>query len=249
MTEHIRRTRFPNREVAGAQLAVELQEKVQLASPFVLALPRGGVPVAIEVARQLRAPMDVFVVRKVGVPHSPELGMGAVAEGGTVVADDRVRRMLGISEEVFEHVAALEREEVERRVRRYRRGRDLIDFSGRDVVVVDDGLATGVTAEAALRALQERGVRRLVLAAPVCATETAHKLGQLADSVVCLLTPEKFRAVGLWYDRFDQLSDREVIEMLEAVVPSNGRPGGPARYGSPRGPGGHPAGPSGTSAN
>ncbi|HXH56534.1 phosphoribosyltransferase [Iamia sp.] len=185
------------------------------ADAVVLALPRGGVPVGFEVATALRAPLDVFVVRKVGAPHQPEMGIGAVAEGGTEVVDRRLLRAVGVSDETFAELADRERVELQRRVTRYRGARPLPDVAGRDVVLVDDGLATGVTAEAALLALRAGGPRALHLAVPACAAESAERLRQIADDVVCVTTPSAFRAVGEWYDVFDQTTDDEVTELLE----------------------------------
>lgn len=207
--------RFPDRTQAGRQLGAVLAD-LDLSAPVVLALPRGGVPVAFEVAAQLEAPLEVFVARKVGAPGHPEFGIGAIAEGddpGGVVVDEEALRVLGVRRERFDALAAHERIELERRVWHYRGDRPLPPLDGREVIVVDDGLATGVTAEAALRALRLRRTRRLLLAVPVCAPDTALRLGTLAE-VVCLSRPPDFRAVGRWYERFDQTTDAEVIDLL-----------------------------------
>jgi putative phosphoribosyl transferase len=206
--------RFRDRVEAGQRLATVLADR-SFADAVVLALPRGGVPVGFEVATALRAPLDVFVVRKVGAPHQPEMGIGAVAEGGTEVVDRRLLRAVGVSDETFAALADRERVEMQRRVTRYRGARPLPDVAGRDVVLVDDGLATGVTAEAALLALRTSGPRALHLAVPACAAESAERLRQIADDVVCVTTPSAFRAVGEWYDVFDQTTDDEVTELLE----------------------------------
>lgn len=204
---------FRNRHDAGQRLAAALVTE-GLDHPVVLALPRGGVPVAYEVAVALGAPLDVFVARKVGAPGHPEFGIGAVAEGGFQVVDRRAVDGLGVSDAQFAELARRERHELGRRVRAYRADRALPELSGRDVVLVDDGLATGVTAEAALGALRARGPRRLVLAVPACAPDTAQRLRDIADAVVCVVAPESFSAVGQWYERFDQTSDAEVLDLL-----------------------------------
>jgi predicted phosphoribosyltransferase len=204
---------FRDRTDAGQQLALDLLDR-HLLSPIVLALPRGGVPVAFEVAAQLDAPLEVFVVRKVGAPLQPEYGIGAVAEGGSVVVDRQAVRALGLSAEALDRLVDAESKEVERRVRLYRGERALPELAGRDVIVVDDGLATGVTAEAALVALRAHHPRSLVLAAPVCAVDTALRLRGKADEVVCTDEPKLFGAVGWFYERFDQTSDDEVLALL-----------------------------------
>ena len=205
--------RFLDRADAGRRLG-ERVRALGLADPVVLGLPRGGVPVAYEVAAALGAPLDVFVARKVGAPGQPEYGVGAVAEGGAGVANDAALRALRIAPEEFAALAAGERAELARRVARYRGDRPLTPVEGRDVVLVDDGLATGVTAEAALVALRERAPRRLVLAAPVCAPDTAARLRGLADDIVCVTAPARFAAVGQWYDDFRQTGDDEVLALL-----------------------------------
>ena len=209
--------RFRDRHDAGRQLAERLRQET-FVDPIVLALPRGGVPVGYEVAKALGAPLDVFVARKVGSPYQPEFGIGAVAEGGSAVRDDEALRVLRLSAAAFDRLVAAERVELERRVQRYRSGRALPPLQGRAVILVDDGLATGVTAEAALRALAALEPGRLVLAAPACAPDTANRLQTLADEVVCLLAPENFSAVGQWYEHFGQTSDEEVVRLLDEVA-------------------------------
>lgn len=223
--------RFSDRVEAGSALAVRLRG-LGLADPVVLALPRGGVPVAEVVARALDAPLDVLLVRKVGAPHQPELGVGAIAEGGTLVVHRRTLDALGIGDADLRHGVEAERRELERRQERYRAGREPLDVRGRDVVVVDDGLATGVTAEAALRDVLARAPRSLTLAVPVCAGETADRLGEVADHVVCALVPPALRSVGEWYERFDQTSDEEVVRILDRSGPGSGPHAGPADAGS-----------------
>jgi len=203
---------FRDRSDAGRRLAVDLAG-VGLVEPVVLALPRGGVPVGFEVAGRLKAPLDVFVARKIGAPGQPEFGIGAVAEGGVAVSTSAVGQ-LGISSAQFQALAAAEHVDVDRRVERYRPGRECLDISGRDAVLVDDGLATGVTAEAALHALRARHPRRLLLAVPVAAPEAVDRLRPLTEGVVCVELPGDLRAVGDWYHDFRQTSDEEVIELL-----------------------------------
>lgn len=205
--------RFRDRRDAGLQLAARLQEQAPH-DPVVLALPRGGVPVAAEIAHTIGAPLDVLVVRKVGAPQHKEFGIGAVAEGGVTIRDEAAMRMVGVSADRFEQLAADERCELERRVLLYRGDRALPDLTDRDVVLVDDGLATGVTAEAAIVAVQSLGARRVVLAAPVSAADTASRLSAKAD-VVCLVAPARFSAVGEWYEDFDQTTDSEVLDLLD----------------------------------
>ncbi len=205
--------RYANRRDAGQRLGERLGS-LGLVEPVVLGLPRGGVPVAFEIARRLDAPLDVLVARKVGAPGHRELGIGALAEGGQRVVNAEAMAALALSAEAFERLAVAEQEELERRVLRYRGDRSLPDVAAHDVVLVDDGLATGVTAEAALLSLRQRGARRVVLAVPVSSPGTARRLGALADQVVSLLTPPDLRAVGLWYDDFDQTSDEEVRDLL-----------------------------------
>jgi putative phosphoribosyl transferase len=208
---------FLDRRDAGRRLADRVRG-LDLHDVLVLALPRGGVPVAFEVATALGAPLEVFVARKVGAPGHPERGIGAVAEGGGQVVDRSALRPLGLSNDQFGELAVAEMRELDRRVQHYRRGRVLPDLAPRDVVLVDDGLATGVTAEAAMRALRNRHPRRLVLAAPVCAPGTAARLRVVADEVVCVLEPEPFFAVGRWYRDFRPTDDAEVLALLDRAA-------------------------------
>ncbi|MGH9138635.1 MAG: phosphoribosyltransferase [Acidimicrobiales bacterium] len=205
--------RFRNRTEAGRLLAERLQP-LDLHDPIVLGLPRGGVPVAAAVAAAISAPLDVFVARKIGAPGHEELGIGAVAEGVSAPVYTDVARQLGLGPDDLERLAAAARRELERRVRQYRGDRALPELAGREVVVVDDGLATGVTAESALGALRQHRPRRLVLAVPVTARDTAARLAHLADDVVWVAAPHDFFAVGAWYDDFTQTSDDEVLEFL-----------------------------------
>jgi len=212
--------RFRDRRAAGHDLGERLRAEA-FDDPVVLALPRGGVPVGYEVAVALQAPLDVLVVRKVGAPGHREYGIGAIAEGGTVVRDDSAVRSVGLSAAGFATLAEAERSELDRRVHRYRNGRSLPDLRGRTVILVDDGLATGVTAEAALRCVQGADPERVVIAVPVAAPDTAARLRRLADDVICLAEPAGFAAVGRWYEHFDQTSDEEVARLLAAAQPSS----------------------------
>lgn len=204
---------FANRREAGRQLGEALRGRVP-AGAVVLGLPRGGVPVAFEVAAALGLPLDVFVVRKLGVPGHEELAMGAIASGGVRVLNDETVRELHIPADAIERVAAREQLELERRELAYRDGREPIALAGRDVIVVDDGLATGASMRAAIVALRRLGAASVVCAVPVGARETCDELADLADRLHCLVTPEPFYAVGLWYRDFDATSDDEVRDLL-----------------------------------
>ncbi len=206
-------SRFRDRLDAGRRLAARL---LPLAAerPVVVGLPRGGVPVAGEVAAALRAPLEILAVRKLGAPHNPEYGIGAIAEDGTRVFDAEALAVLGINGGVLDSIVARETAELRRRVTAYRGDRPAMELGDRTVVVVDDGVATGVTDTAALRAVRRRGPRRLVLAVPVCAPDSAARLRGEADEVVCLAEPPQLYGVGQWYRDFSQVSDQEVISAL-----------------------------------
>lgn len=208
-----RLTRFDDRRDAGRQLA-ELLRPLAAEQPVVVALPRGGVPVGREVADALGAPLEILAVRKLGAPHNPEYGIGAIAEDGTRVFDPEALAVLGIDGGVLDSIVARETAELGRRVAVYRAGRQPLPLGDRTVIVVDDGVATGVTDTAALRALRHKEPRRLILAAPVCAPDSAARLRGEADEVVCLAEPTRLYGVGQWYRDFTQVSDEEVISAL-----------------------------------
>ena len=192
--------------------------------PVVLALPRGGVPVGYELARVLDAPLDVFVARKLGAPDQPELGIGAVAQGGARVLNRRILAHLCISDDYLESVTRREEAEVERRARLLRGDLPEPEISDRTVILVDDGLATGVTARAAIAAIKERRPKRLVLAVPVCAERTAELLRLEVDELVALETPADLQAVGYWYEDFDQVPDETVVGILQTSRREHARP-------------------------
>ena len=205
---------YADRRAAGRILAEALRAYAHRSDVVVLALPRGGVPVAYEVATALGAPLDVFLVRKLGTPGQPELAMGAIASGGVRVINDDVVRMLGIEPNVIDAVAREEQRELERRQRTYLQGRAAIPLDGKVAILVDDGLATGSTMKAAARAARQLAPARVVVAAPVGAVDTCRELAAYADEVLCVRTPEPFSAVGLWYDDFDQTTDEEVMRLI-----------------------------------
>jgi putative phosphoribosyl transferase len=206
---------FADRHEAGVELAAHLRHYRGRHDVVVLALPRGGVPVAFEVAEAVDAPLDVFVVRKLGMPRHPELAMGAIASGGIRVLNDDVVRWYNIPDDVIEAVARAELAELERREREYRQGRPLTELSGRVVILVDDGLATGSTMRAAVQAVRAHDPARVVVAAPVGAAEACEQFADLADDTICARMPEPFSAVGLWYRDFSQTTDEEVRALMQ----------------------------------
>jgi putative phosphoribosyl transferase len=206
---------FRDRVDAGQALATHLRKYAARPDVLVLALPRGGVPVAYEVAKALGAPLDVFIVRKLGVPGHEEYAMGAVASGGIRVVSDEVVRGLGLTQADVDRVAARETAELTRRERLYRGNRPEPDLSGRTVILVDDGLATGSTMKAAVKALCAKKPTAIVVAVPIAAPETCRELEPVVDEVVCAVTPDPFHAVGLWYHDFTQTTDAEVRDLLE----------------------------------
>jgi len=209
--------RYRNRHAAGVRLA-GLLEGVRSEDPVVVGLPRGGVPVAAVVAETLGAPLDVIVVRKLGVPFQPEVGMGAVGEGGVVVVDDETVRLARVTPAELADVEEREAATVADRVARFRRHRDAVPLAGRTVVVVDDGIATGGTARAAVQIARARGARRVVLAVPVAPPDVVRSLATVADEVVCPETPAPFTAVGQWYADFAPVSDDEVVQLLDRAA-------------------------------
>jgi predicted phosphoribosyltransferase len=207
---------FRDRTEAGSLLGAELKRRFgQRADALVLALPRGGVPIGFEVAEALNAPLDVFIVRKLGVPGQEELAMGAIASGGVRVLNNDVIRYASIPAHVIDRVAAAEQQELERREKSYRGIRPPLNVAGKTVFVIDDGLATGSTMRAAVQALRNMSAREVIVAVPVAARESCNEFRALADDVICLRTPSPFQAVGLWYDDFSQTSDEEVHELLD----------------------------------
>ena len=218
--------RFRDRAEAGRQLAARLTTYANRDDVVVLALPRGGVPVAFEVARALHAPLDVFLVRKLGVPGHPELAMGAIAAGGVRVLSEDLISELDVPRPLVEQVSVREHVELDRRDRLYRGDRPFASLRDRAVIVIDDGLATGATVEAAIAALRGHHPARIIIAAPVGATATCARLKALADEVVCVQMLDQFYSVGMWYERFQQTTDEEVIALLnQAREPGLSRPG------------------------
>lgn len=209
---------FKDRTAAGQVLAKELAAYANRSGVLVLALPRGGVPVAFEVAKALNAPLDVFLVRKLGVPGQEELAMGALASGGVRVLNDEVVAGLGLSETIINKVAEKEQQELERREHLYRDDRPVPDLHGRTVILVDDGIATGATMRAALRALRQQQPAQLVVGVPVSSPETCQEFQTEVDDIVCAMTPRPFHSVGLWYDDFSQTTDDEVRDLLHRAA-------------------------------
>jgi predicted phosphoribosyltransferase len=210
----MQRRPFRDRREAGRLLATKLAVYANRPDVLVLALPRGGVPVAYEVARALGAPLDVFLVRKLGVPGHEELAMGAIASGGVRVLNEQLVRALGIPDRVIAAAAAEEQRELERRERLYRGDRPAPDVRGRTVILVDDGLATGASMLAAVQALRRQGAAHIVVAVPVASPDTCAALRPEVDDIICAATPEPFHAVGLWYQDFSQTTDDEVRDLL-----------------------------------
>ena len=221
--------RFRDRRDAGRGLARALLGYADHQGVTVLGLPRGGVPVAYEVAKRLRVPLDVFLVRKLGVPGQEELAMGAIASGGIRVLNRDVIALAGLTDDIIDAVAAREERELERRERLYRGGRPPLSLAGRTIIIVDDGLATGASMRAAARAVRSQAPARTVVAVPTAPPDTCESLGREVDEVVCLLKPCRFRSVGVWYQDFSQTSDEEVQRLLQqasySLDPESSPPG------------------------
>jgi putative phosphoribosyl transferase len=210
--------RFRNRVEAGQRLASRLTVYANRPDVLVMALPRGGVPVAYEVAKALHAPLDVIIVRKLGVPGQEELAMGAIASGGVCILNDDVVRMLAVPEKMINTVVAYERHELERREHLYRGNRPAYEVHGRTIIIVDDGMATGATMRAAIAAMKQQQPIRIIIAVPVAASATCDELAAQGDEVVCVFRQENFHAVGFWYTHFSQTTDEEVIDLLEQAA-------------------------------
>jgi predicted phosphoribosyltransferase len=211
---------FPNRAEAGRQLAEKLEKYAGRDDVIVLGLPRGGVPVAYEVAKRLRVPLDVFIVRKLGVPGFEELAAGAIASGGVRVLNEDVVRAIPYASEAIEAVTARETAELQRREQIYREGRPAPELRDKIAILVDDGLATGATMRAAVKALRQSGAAKVIVAVPVGPPDTCLELQQVADETICLSTPEFFQAVGQYYEDFSQTSDEDVRELLTSASQS-----------------------------
>ena len=214
------KTKFLDRREAGQRLAQELIAYRDRSDVLVLALPRGGVPVAAQVASILKAPMDVFVVRKLGLPGQPELAMGAIASGGVRVLNSEVVDALGISDELIDAVTAEEQRELARRERAYRDDRPPPEVKGKTVIIVDDGIATGSTMTAAVSALRQLNAARVVVAVPTVALSSYYQIRRVADDVAAVMMPEQFYGVGQWYEDFSQTTDAEVRQLLSEFTPS-----------------------------
>jgi putative phosphoribosyl transferase len=209
---------FRNRTEGGKMLAALLKDYVQQNhNILVLTLPRGGVPVGYEIAKALKAPLDVFLVRKLGVPGHEELAMGAIAQGGVRVLNERVLQSMNIPENVLEDVTNREQQELERRAHLYRGNRPPLEIEGRTIILVDDGLATGASMRAAVQALQQLHPAKIIVAVPVAALATYKEFCQLVDEVVCAHTPDLFYGVGLWYQDFSQVPDEVVHNILQSA--------------------------------
>ncbi|HLO84668.1 MAG TPA: phosphoribosyltransferase [Nostocaceae cyanobacterium] len=209
---------FKDRTTAGQLLVAELLTYAHRSDVLVLGLPRGGVPVAVEIAQALNAPLDVLVVRKLGVPHQPELAMGAICSGGVRIINQQIIIQADVSDEAIARVAVQEGRELERREKLYRGDRPFPDIRGRTVILVDDGIATGATMWAAVAAVRQHQPARIVIAVPVAASETYQQLASIVDEIVCLQKPQEFYSVGLWYEEFPQITDEQVHYLLSIAT-------------------------------
>lgn len=203
---------FEDRKEAGRKLAKRL-EKYRKEKPVILALPRGGVPVGYEIAKTFKLPFDVIIVRKIGSPNQPELGIGAVAEGNVEILDKKAIKLLGLNKDAISEIIAREKNEIERRKKIYRENKPLINIKSKTVILVDDGLATGITAKAAILAIKKLKPKKIIFASPVCAFDSLKNIENV-DEIQCILTPHEFNAVGSWYKNFDQVTDEEVKNLL-----------------------------------
>ncbi|WP_045097553.1 phosphoribosyltransferase [Legionella fallonii] len=208
-------SKYIDREHAGKLLAEQLREYANISDTIILALPRGGVPVAYEIAQKLSVPLDVFIVRKLGVPGHEELAMGALASGGNIVLNEELIATIGISQSSIDNVIKAEEEELLRRERLYHVNGPLPELKNKTIVLVDDGIATGATMKAAILALRQQQPAKIIVAVPVAARDTCKEIAKLVDQIVCPLKPNDFYAVGLWYENFSQTSDDEVRELLK----------------------------------
>jgi putative phosphoribosyl transferase len=209
---------FRNRSEAGRALAEKVRTAVSASHALILALPRGGVPVAFEVARALNAELDIFLVRKLGMPGEEELALGAIASGGVRVLNQNLLHHTRVSNEAIEEVTRREQRELERREQLYRKGRPATPVAGRTTVLVDDGLATGASMLAASRALRPQGASRIIVAVPVASRQTCDDFRREVDEMICMATPHPFGAVGIWYEDFAQVSDEQVQKLLEEAA-------------------------------
>ena len=206
---------FSDRKEAGKELAAAIKPKYVSRNGMVLAIPRGGIVVGYEIAQALDLPLDVIIPRKLGAPNNPEFAIGAVAEDGTEVLDEKIINYLGVSQQYIREESENQRQEIVRRLKVYRQGMNQLDLNGQDVIVVDDGIATGATMKAALASVRNRGAKSVTVAVPVGPPSTIKELQNYADTVICLYMPEFFQAIGQFYSNFSQTSDEEVIDLLK----------------------------------
>lgn len=204
---------FEDRKEAGEKLAKALG-KLKIKDPVILAVPRGGVPVGVEIAKTLKAPLDIIIARKLGAPAQEELGIGAIAERNIEILDKKLIRVLKVPKSILLDIVSKEKAEIKRRKFLYRKGRPIIDINGKTVILVDDGVATGITARAAILSVRKLKPKKIIFASPVCSFESVKDLRQLTDELLCLYVVKEFDSVGVWYDNFEQVKDEEVIDRL-----------------------------------